>query len=67
MKRWSRLAGILILTVVAVEGLDLAVKNAPLPAPASRFLHYYEVLEEAGESDLLQRVLYSWMMAGNRS
>ena len=67
MRGWQRLAGVLILTVAGVHGLDQAIKKAPLPAPASRFFQYYEALERTGETSLMERLLYSWMLADRQA
>jgi hypothetical protein len=66
LRGWQKLAGVVVLTVVAVHGLDQAIKTAPLPAPASRFFDYYEALEETGNTSLPERVLYSWILAGSQ-
>ena len=62
---------ILVLTVAGVEGLDMAVNAAPLPEPASRFLLYYQALEQTdsggGAIGLWERVLYSWILAGSQT
>ena len=60
------MAVVIVLTVVGVRGLDLAMKTAPLPAPASRFFRYYDALEQTGETGLWERVLYSWILAGGQ-
>jgi hypothetical protein len=49
--------------VVGVEGLDWAVKCAPLPRPASRFLGYYEALGRTESLDRWQRILLSLAFA----
>jgi len=67
LRGWQKLAGVIVLTIAGVHGLDQAIKTAPLPAPASRFFEYYEALEEAGNTTLPERVLYSWILAGSRS
>ena len=66
LKRWQRAAAIVLLMVAGIEGLDLAVKTAPLPASASRFLQYYEALEQRAAVSLWERVLYSSILAGVR-
>jgi hypothetical protein len=66
MRGWQKVAGALVLTIACVQGLDQAIKTAPLPAPASRFVQYFEALEEAGDTSLIERLLYSWMLADRR-
>ena len=41
MRGWQRAAAVAVLMIAGIQGLDLAVKTAPLPGAASRFLHYY--------------------------
>ena len=66
MRGWQRAAAVAVLTIAGIQGLDLAVKTAPLPGAASRFLHYYEALEQRGALGLWERLLYSWVLAGGR-
>ncbi len=66
MRGWQKVAGALILTVAGVQGLDQAIRRAPLPAPAARFLEYFEAFEEAGDTNLMERLLYSWMLADHQ-
>lgn len=63
MKNLHRLTAVLLLTVAGVEGLDYAVKCAPLPDQASRFVQYYEALGKSESLDSWQKFLFSWAFA----
>ncbi len=67
MKAWQRLAGVLVLTVAGVQTLDVGIERAPFPAPASRFLRYLDALDQKSDSGLLDRLLFSWILAGSDS
>lgn len=66
MRGWQRAAAVVVLMIAGIQGLDLAVKTAPLPGVASRFLQYYEALEHKDAVSLWERLLYSWILAGGR-
>jgi hypothetical protein len=66
MRGWRKITGTLVLTIVGVQGLELATRAAPLPAPASRFLEYYEALSGVNDANLWDRVVFSYIMAGSR-
>jgi hypothetical protein len=57
---------LLVVLTGAVKSLDFAVRNAPLPAPASRFLHYFESLEEPRPRGLWERLTFSWLLSQGR-
>ena len=63
MKGWHRLTAVLLLTLAGVEGLDFAVKCAPLPQQASRFVHYYEAIGRTDSIGSWQKFLLSWAFA----
>ena len=62
---WGRIAGIIFLMIAGIQGLDFAARTAPIPGPASRFLHYYEALQEQEIFGLWERIVYSWILAGS--
>ncbi|MCW5979469.1 MAG: hypothetical protein KIT09_15435 [Bryobacteraceae bacterium] len=66
MRGWRKFATVSLLTVLGVEGLDFALKTAPLPRPASRFVQYYEALGRTKSLDGWQRFLLSCALAGQR-
>lgn len=51
------------LLAVSVKSLDLAVRHAPLPAAASRFLYYYEELTVRPRAGLWERLTLSWLLS----
>ena len=60
MNSWQSVTAVLLLTVAGVEGLDFAVKCAPLPHQASRFVQYYEALGKTDSVGSWQRFVLSW-------
>lgn len=62
---WQRGAAVATLLVVGVLTLDHATQCAPLPDSANRFLANYEALEQTDGVSLPERLVYSWMLAGD--
>ncbi|MCP5118963.1 MAG: hypothetical protein GY953_49785 [bacterium] len=62
---WQKGTAAAALLVVGVLTLDHATRSAPIPASACRFIAYYEALEDSDQLGLPERVVYSWMLAGD--
>jgi hypothetical protein len=62
VRGWRAVLAVATLILLGVRGLDLAMRTAPLPGPATRFFHYMDALERSGTTGVWERVLYSWIL-----